>query len=839
MNIVVNGGAETRATNGAWENTDQFGMGWYLYQKTPDDGVEASQDKSIWEAAGWDNKNLNNNLYANHKFTYNSTNSSFVASSDVYQGAYFLYYPFASQSSATGIKAKAIEVNAVNQTGDFEYERFNQALHISAQDFIEADDVTEAGQTLTKEFVLSPAVNVFGVKATAEAGITGESDNVTFFKNMSIMDMAIDAGGDNHKVFASKATLQPLYIPHVVRTVTGDIDVAKTVEALDEAAALSLQGVAYPEPGARSYLDKTTADMTNLLTTTVRNDYTIANAGTDENRIRAFAFPIEDVVTYATDEAPAVKVRVGKWNAEPTVHNTYELGEFAIAGDENKTFNENLVKAFTEDGLLNTIIRKDGEWSYVNLDATLLLSHFTPLTDNIMSVEQWKDLVKVYDALYEMGAINPEAAGFVKPVFTIGTDLTFTDEIPTPKNIDIVLHTVDADNNVNKLFVDGEEVTWPSNLITDNMAEIVVNEGTTLNVGMDGELTELFAIIDNNGVINAGAKTQLNKSTEMPIRNNGRIVIKYGAYVYPNVAQGGVEGIIAYRLEESNEVAKINKLMLPTAAAANKGIASINTLIIPEGITLDLDAKITEAGDENDRYEADDQTMNTPLENLDDITIELEGGTIENGDCGTTANAHNFVKAVIAVEGETSKMVDVQTTDITVKAGTLTIDAKSHPITGKCALNGVKNITNNANLDVLTNVDVENIENYGHIDVEAPYKMTYESLNQTNPATGDKGNFSGNVVQDEPEVVYDTLTQAVVTAWENGLQGNLTTYSETVQNFKLYGNDSDSAQAAFITALNAWRQDKMITTDVTYNTISENDLKQFEAISGYKLGLTD
>ena len=828
MNIVVNEGAGTRAINGSWENTDQFGMGWYLYQLSPNDGVEASQDYDIWNDGSWDTKGLNDNLYANHKFTYN--NGSFVASSDVYQGAYFLYYPFASQSSENGIQSKTIKVNAAEQTGNFAYERFNQALHLSAQDFISADDVMDNGEVLTKEFVLSPAVNVFGVKATAEAGIEGETENINFFKNLNIVKMTIDAG-ENKNVFASEATLRPLYIPHVKRT-AGEIDGAETVEVLDEAAALALQGVEYPnenENGLRSYLFDAT--MSNELTTEVRNDYTIANAGTDENRIRAFAFPIKEKVTYAADEAPEVKVRVGKWAAEPTVHNTYELGEFTIAGDENKTFNENLVKAFSEDILTKIIRNSAGEWSYANLDATLLLDQFQPLTNDIKSEEQWNDLVKVYDALTEMG-VKFETT----PVFKLGDDVTFkgvNGTIATPENIDIKLESYPYVMTIDNAE---EEIAWPENLLTDGSSVVTVAEGTTLNVGLDDEEINILSEVRNYGLINAGPKAALGSQDGQKVENYNRIIIKYGAYVYPKT---NMEGVIAYRLEADNEVAKINKLMLTTAAANNKGIASINTLIVPEGITLDLDAKITEAGEENDRYEADDQDVNDPLNNLDDITIELEGGTVTNTTYGTNASNHNCVKAVIAVKGETSKMVDVQTTEITVKEGKLTIDAIEYELTGKHALTGVKNITNNASLNVLTNVEVENIMNYGQIDVVAEKKMTYSTLNQTNPETGERGSFTGNVVPEEPEV--DVTRQNVIDAWEayaevraNGKNGAFEKYSEVVDNLKSYG--SSQYQAAFLTALNTWLSEHG-QKEVTSETITEETLKLFESFGNYSMGL--
>ena len=827
MNIVLSGDAETRAINGAWEDKDEFGLAWYNYTKASGNtGIFGEQNKDVWALGAdyaWNSLVEDDKIYANHLFSYNGDTHKFKTMSDIYQGAYFLYYPFASQSNATGVTAKTISVNGEEQTGNFEYERFNKALHISAQDFISVDDVKE-DHILTKEFVLSPAVNVFKVKATAGEEIKGESENVNFFKGLAIKEMTINAG-EGKNVFATEATLFPLYIPHVVRdAVTGDIKTNETIEALDAAANIAMKGA--HGNGQRSYLKVTTES--NLLTTTINNDYTIANIGEEGNEIRAFAFPISDNVTYGTNEAPVVTITVGSKD------KTYALGTFTIAGDKNTLFNENLKKAFANDILTKILRNNRDQWIFANLDATLSLSEFTPLTNNIKSEEQWNDLVKVYDALTDMGVKFTTT-----PVFTLGADVTFkgtNGTIATPKNVNIALTaypytmTIDAQGTI----------SWPKHLLTNSTSVNTEKKETTQNVGMEEGDPEIVINSDvrNNGIINVGPKATLGqKDNGNKVTNNNRIVVKYGAYVYPAT---GVEGIIAYRMEDDNEVARINKLMLPTAVAENKGIASINTLIIPQGITLNLDAKITELGDEGDRYEEDDQTINEPLKDLVNITIELEGGTIENTVYGESGE-HNTVKAIIAKDGATSKMIDVQTSNITIEKGTLTIDAVTYPLIGKHALNNVKTILNQAGtkLNVATTVHANTVQNYGTIDVEDLYTLYYGTLSQVN-AEGERGSSVGNVKPEpvDPTPSYDELTQAVIDSFNSVgfAAANITTYEGVIDNIKQYG--MDPGQAAFLVALNNWRTSKSLTS-VDKDTIRKNDLKSFEAISGYSFGLTD
>lgn len=79
-------------------------------------------------------------------------------------------------------------------------------------------------------------------------------------------------------------------------------------------------------------------------------------------------------------------------------------------------------------------------------------------------------------------------------------------------------------------------------------------------------------------------------------------------------------------------------------------------------------------------------------------------------------------------------------------------------------------------MNVKTNVEVDNLTNYGKIDVDADYKVTYSTLEQYNPQTGERGSFTGEVV---PETVYtpdqevlDAAKAAVKEVWETGWNGN-------------------------------------------------------------------
>lgn len=822
MNIVVDGeGVATRAGNGYWENGDRFGLAWYNYQlgSTGPDDIKAVQDSTKW-AGNWMVKAVDNNIYANHIFTYN--NGSFSTQSDVYQGAYFVYYPYERQSSASGITSKVINVNAAEQTGNFAEERWNKALQLSAQDFIKAGVGVDENEQLTRNFLLSPAVNVLSVNATPDTKIVGETEAINFLKNLAVTELTVNAGGNasGNAVFATTATLQPIYIPNVTKEADNvTIDEEQTREDLDAAAALSLQNVTGGND-MRSYLTSTT--MSSSVTTTVRNNYTIANVGTEGNGIRVFAFPIPAAVTYGTSDAtPSATVRVGVMENGKL---KYELGEFEIENTDNKDFTDKLETALSDedaDFYLGQIIRTaEGAWSFVNLDADLLLSHFTPLTDNIQSEDQWNDLVTIYNALVELEAIDADEV----PVFTLGNNVTFKGEtIATPEGIDIKLETVKG-GNVYSMTFSNEEVTWPENLQTSGSSMVVVPEGTTLNVGMNGEEITINSVIENNGIINAGKLASLSQNNAQPITNNGRIVIEYGAYVYPN---GGTEGVIAYEMTNAeDEVARINALVSTTN---NRGLANVNTLIIPEGLTLNLDATV-DGSSSGDRY---NQNINpgAPLANLDDVDIELEGGSI-------ISTSNKKVNNVIAVKGE-SDITDVDVVgDITTKAdATLNVESDNTPT--KYTFNLV-NINNYGTLNANTWMTVKIVNNYrsGTINVDEDYSIIYT-------VRGDEGYLQdgtahGAIVEqgagDTAEAqAVETSFDALVAGWTTESVA-CSTVAEFVTAFKTITNwESANLAQAFLTALNAWRAEYDYPAISSHSDLTETDLLVFINTTGIQL----
>lgn len=757
MNIVwEDGDVDTRATNGSWKKNDRLGLAWYRFDG---DDITKTQRESVWNSGK--NWKEDNNIYANHMFSAveDGANTQFTTTTDVYQGAYFAYWPYAKQqgNSLTGIVPKTIKVNDVPQTGNYDYERYNQALMISAQDFIGYNEGTDKNGALQMSFSPVPMVNMLVMNATPDENITG--DNV--LKGLTITEMEVSAGRSNN-IFVTEATLVPRNLPKKLATETLDETREKVYEAADAATK---------EGTANSILE--VEKKGNTLTTKVLNpEYTLAQA----DELRAFALPIIKQATYSSTQNPTAKVTVGRLHeVDGESQLWYELGEFAI--DAEDEFIQHVKEALTAEKtsiyswlkvMRNETNKNTWQVRRNSMVANLGVDNFTPLTNNITCKEQWNDLVDIYNSLVNIkGLENVE-----KPTFNLTTEVVFDGEIRVP-TCGVELST----SGKGQMTITGETV-WPESLTADGDAKVYVDENGVMNYNPT-KAAVIDAVITNDGLINVGGWGALSTDDADALTNNNRIVIEYGAYIYPDE---DAEGIIAYRMIANNEIARLNKLL--NGGPATKGSANINTVIIPAGIELNLNAKVETDGNTGDRYEEDIQGSSNGLsDKIKDTRIELEGGALltdarDNFD-------FNTVGSVVVTTGTTNLMKDVLTENISIEKGNLTIDSEPLPLVGKKELSGVESIENAAgcNLDVKTDVKVNNLTNYGKIDVDADYKVTYSTLKQYNPQTGERGSFTGEVV---PETVYTPDQEALATAkaavkevWETGWNGNKALKNET------------------------------------------------------------
>lgn len=776
-------------------------------------------------------------MYANHIFTTNDNGATFTTTTDVYQGAYYVYFPF---EKLGGIINKVVAVNDAPQTGDFEYERFNHALHISALDFIKAEEgVDPETQQLTKSFSPVPVVNVMAMNATPEEKIAGNET----LGGLTITEMQINAKGTDNAVFASKATIQPKFIPQVKSTVADTREAV--LEAVDGGVSTSTSAIFKVASG----------DYKSTLTTKVENpNYTLTAA----REVRAFALPIKNAVDYegvsSSNANPTATVTVGRLykDGENEGQMWYKLGEFAINNTNSPEFTATLKHALsaadTDSKSWQNIVRDDNnEWKSMrnNMTANLLVENFKPQTSSIKCIEQWNDLVDIYNALVELDAIDPEAKDFTAPTFKLAADVEFTNEIRVP------VTGIKLETGSKKMIIAGEApIQWPANIVTENKANIEVAEGATLNVGsmdaadLQADKVVINASIDNNGTIHAGVNASIGVDSEGLVNNalnynkegevTNRVIVEYGAYVYP---VSGSEGIVAYTVtnNDAETIGKINELL--NSDDQNDHLASVNTLVI-EGTTLDLNAAASY--DSGSPYVDGSGAKNLSAK-IKDVAIELNGGNIEKVLEVKQGTPNTAVASITAVGGDNTT-TDVNTPAITVKDGTLTIESVEVEKVGKTTLKDVEAINNYGTIYANTNVEVEDIYNEGLISVGEDYTVTYSgNFKQENG-----GHYENDV---RPATVYTPDAEAlsgavekVMAAWttfSNNYKGTKT-YAEVAKAINGYASTDAPNTEAFVNALNAWLEIYYGNDDhnVTKATLTADVLILFENQSSERLGLT-
>ena len=774
---LVGEGADTRATDGKWENGDQFGLAWYRFGSAQ---ITNPQDEDVWNSTtGW---TTDNKIYANHIFTYN--NGSWGTVADVYQGAYFLYMPYGRLGE---IKAKTINVNGEPQKADFDEERFNKALHLSAQDFISKDEAVDENNELKKEFYISPMVNVMRVTATPETSI----GNSAYLQGLNITGMRVYASkDDNEDVFVTSGELVPRYIPKVVRDKEGGIDYKATQTAMDNAAQEATGS-------SQTILSNTDRVTSNYIETVVENpDYTLA-ASRD---VRAFAWPIQSGIQYTTDDNPYFYVYVGRLDEDNK--EAYKLGCFGVYADQQnnsgtiaKLRNSLDVTKAAENTSLTKLLRNNGKWAALGLPVTMNLANLDVYTNEIRSIEQWNDLVQLYNALFDVMGDEAATALLENKVWVLTDRVVFENGINTPDDIDITVKT-----SGNGVMVIAGDVTWPENLNAEGyLNPLVVNKGATLTFD-PSEAKTLNAVIKNHGTIKAGewASISNEKPNNFLDNSDGRVIVEYGAYVYPET---GKEGVIAYEISDSEPttIRNINTLITPETGGQLLGYAQVNTLII-NNTTLDLNA-VAAVGQNGDRYETG--TQSKVLNSLDKVAIELNSGAVEKVLSGT----NNAVASVTAVSG-TNTITDIKVPIITVdEEASLNVESVTEP---KRSLTGIKTITNYGQITFNVDGEVDKVYNYKHISVTNPYKVTYRSIEQNNPEGG-QGNFSGNLVpaySPDPSALA-AARRGVEKAWttlrQNTSYKNVDSLDDLVSTIRSFASDDNATQTnAFIAALNEW-----------------------------------
>lgn len=786
-NISLNVGfadeAQSRMTaNGSFTKTDVLGLGWM----STEGGATAEQKI--------DKAPANSTIWANHRFAVNEE-GKFSTWSNVYKGWHFAYYPYEYMEQ---VGVKKIELNPA-QTSKVWADRLSQNFHISARSFLSKDNLN-ADNSLNSNYVMYNTVSNLVVmtapSANSEFVAGGELDS------LSIQYIKITA---DENVFASKADIRGSQLPADTTVSENGAELLASFYQTDESKSVIATG---------SYLD-------NNITTDVKEaGYKVSDNANLVTIVRPNTVELDTL---------QIKIEVGVAGG----YFNIEYVDDAVAGSDAAKNNEAIVKlasvyAPLEAGVEATksnTVTVPNTWPTFNV--VLYGDIFHADFGNISTLEEWKDAVKLCEAL-----------GRTEQEFGIDAVINFNEgNIPMPEGCTIEVVAA-AGATETGLAINKNLASWPAGLTAN--VDVINNKKISNAAGING------TTVVNNGTMilksdtienleNKGTVTVYKGAMVKDADNSeGRIVVRYGAYV---TLDSGVaeEGEIAYAvLTKGKEYAyRINNLLGATLGQANE--ANVNTLIINEGIEFDLNLKDAPGAAGTDPYNPAPGSGAVKLADLSLINIEMNGGSIIVGEVEEGETPNYKVNNISVLSGENT-LTDVVPASVEVAEGAkLTVNTTSEDGTLDWASTAV---VNNGEFTTVAKLHVASIENNGTITATGYYIHS-----AADPVLNDAGTVKGKVIQCDgtPEKLAElgeTLKAAIATynVASAAYPGNqIYTYAKLISTL----NSGTAAAAVTLkTAFTEYYNNTLITSSQP-STYTKAAIEDIESTTGIEFGFTD
>lgn len=677
--------------NGDWINGDEAGLAWIV-----NGSYDADQATTQGRPVGMPTVNT---PFANHLFVMGDTD--FTTYGNVYEGWHFGYYPY-QYMAKVGVNM-AVEINPT-QKDVYDIDQYKTRLHLSALNFLTAENNLDvAGKKLKNtELKLRRAVKTIRVGLKPTSTFT----NSTALNDLAITKVQFDYTGNdaNFKPFSvgdedGKVVLNLVGLDSIKNNqVTLKYD-----EDLTEAAFYTC----LPSVWSNAVKSK------SIFTSVDNSEIDLSG----DQVVRVYTLPFKD-----TDEklsAETIKLTVSVEAGEFTISYVDPDSDDFVTGvdDVNNACLKKLANAYKNDGYM-TSFTKDNDKQVLGLDFILAGHLFEAKFNNISSERAWNTAVKMVDAL-----------GKNEVEFTIVKNgrnkWAFTDEDGDGNLINLPANA--------ELTVKGTTGATAQNLILNAVGQWPDSEdfNVDINVEVRKDLTVEGVMnvtsgnmIYNGATIYAGEKAELGNKpapgtpydpavarfqnnlpqdiSELTKDLDGTVVVKYGAYVYPN----SVKGVIAYKVESTtaSDILKINRLL---GIQSTEGLANVNTLIVKT--VLDINALAVAGIENDDRYEntgVNGRSLTHLTGTKDGVTheilVKLEGGSLVHKLTGDNTE----VGEVIAVSGVNTLDDVIVTDDITVNEGatlniinTVTDLAKTYFYGGAIENAGTIN-TNNVSLNL-------------------------------------------------------------------------------------------------------------------------------------------
>jgi len=776
ISLNVNNNPQTRWADGQttnWDESDVLGLGWIVNKyantsQTNDDGTPKKPTK--------------HELYANHMFNWDESANEFTSKGNFYEGWYFAYYPW---SPMYKVASKVIEVSPALLACEGEQNpqtlRTSQALRVSNRQFVTSANVND-DNSLDMAFNAYHTMNLINVNTTPAEG-SAFVKGASRLADYAIESVKIEVG---EEVFAKYLKLNAANIPAWTNTADEDLTVEETNEA-------NFYNYLYNnKTPILSVVNAEGADVTR--STSIETDVKATGyVASDVTKMGVLVTPFSADLD-VKDIVVTVALKGGSFFEIKYVEDA-ESNSFA---EKNNTQLEKLVKVFGDlkDGDIACGLFNSVTSTPVGLNLNLYDAIFN--TDasfnNIYNYEQWLAAVEMAEILHR------PAQDFI-----ITGNVEFKNGvIPMPENGCVVTaKCAEYDNRFEQIFTlkQGEYNEWPATLKSSiyvtvaedailNAAHLmndktvqIVNKGK-INVpagtaeAHNSIATGAYAV-ENYGTINVAPYGEIGD-----VKNHNRIVVEYGAFVYP---RDGFTGTIAYNVIDKDvaDPSRIVKLTALETTETQKRLASVNTLIINKEIQ-GLDFTKTTVGDgtesDKDPYAPTPEIGGKPstadFGDLANVNFEINGGSI------TSSTEEVVINNVQMNSGEISGLIKI--------GGTLKATSGVNTVTATEIIKGVDaqncDITITAN-EIKGGLTVISKTNSG-ITVTGNIEGNVVAAN----ATVSAGNINGNVDAESATITTNTIDGEVTangtTAIENAvITGNVTVESgvTTLENVKING----------------------------------------------------
>jgi len=626
-----------------------------------------------WESTdqlgfGWTGASKGNVLALNHMFTPNAQGIP-TTKGNVYAGWHFGYYPFVYQETPNQPLVVDINPDQTELGGDAE--RYSSSLWLSP-----IKSLTKANDLDPNTLQLKTRFDMFQVSKSII--VNAEIDNIIkndpILKDLKIKSITISTPNKGIFVEDGLVTVKPSALTEMQYDTDSKYSESLTKENFYKTIANALE-----------------YNLTTEATVYVDNE-DINLSANQTLRVNTMPRTIDMDDINKTDYYIQIKTEGGQFKVQYV-----DKAEKDLMGYEkdNNAAIQKLVDAFKGTGAMASFTPNATTGDHrpgIGLDLNLDKALFAPDFTKIQSEEEWNTAVKIANSL-----------GLEKVTFKIAK--TAEGKYWRFKDVDgdgNLINLPDADLTVQGVtMILAKEGEWPT-------------EGMTVmtNVQVEADLTVAGILTTTKNVVNKATIFAGEEATVDNLNNtDGRVVVDFGAYVYPETDQ---EGVIAYVVDnaEPANIVRINTLLKNNTL----GNANINTLIVKTA--LDLNAVAVAGVENDDRYNSNAVDF-VALSSLNKINIELAGGSLVHnleGDNTTVAN----VKAVSGINTIDDVVV---ANDITIVEGA-TLNVNSSIAKPYFVRDIYNEGTLNSNVEVLSVRDLNNYES-GEIVVESGKYIFY------------------------------------------------------------------------------------------------------------------